>query len=69
MTRKMTEPTTTPRERAFMVGVELRGEDNFLNLDESLAELRLLRMLQVLSGWTIHPKVGSSPCTDNDRAW
>jgi GTP-binding protein HflX len=42
MTKKMAEPTTAPQERAFMVGVELRGENNYLNLDESLAELRLL---------------------------
>jgi GTPase len=42
MTRKIPELTSSPRERTFMVGVELRGEDNLLNLDESLAELRLL---------------------------
>jgi GTP-binding protein HflX len=42
MTRKTTEITIAPRERALMVGVELRGDDNLLSLDESLAELRLL---------------------------
>jgi GTP-binding protein HflX len=42
MSRKIPEPTTPPRERAFMVGVELRGDDNLLNLNESLAELGLL---------------------------
>lgn len=42
MTKKIPEITNAPRERAFMVGVEIRGENNLLNLDESLAELRLL---------------------------
>lgn len=42
MTKKIPEITNAPRERAFMVGVEIRGDNNLLNLDESLAELRLL---------------------------
>lgn len=42
MPKKHTEPTIAPRERAFMVGVEIRSETHLLNLDESLAELRLL---------------------------
>jgi GTPase len=42
MSKKTPEPTTRPRERAFLIGVELRKEDNLLTLDESLAELALL---------------------------
>jgi len=42
MAKKSTEPTTPPRERAFLVGVELRGEPALLPLDDSLAELALL---------------------------
>jgi GTPase len=42
MTKKVPEPTSRPRERAFLVGVELRNQDGFLSLDESLAELALL---------------------------
>lgn len=42
MAKKIPEPTTLPKERAFLVGVELRGEENLLSLDDSLAELSLL---------------------------
>ncbi|MCU0486434.1 MAG: GTPase HflX [Anaerolineales bacterium] len=42
MAKKQPEPTLPPRERAFMVGVEIRSDSHLLNLDESLAELRLL---------------------------
>jgi GTPase len=42
MVKKVTEPTTLPRERAFLVGVEIHNDKNLLSLDESLAELALL---------------------------
>ncbi|MHB0966853.1 MAG: GTPase HflX [Bellilinea sp.] len=42
MAKKSTESTTPPRERAFLVGVELRGEPALMTLDDSLAELALL---------------------------
>jgi GTP-binding protein HflX len=42
MGKKNTEPTQPPRERAFLVGVEIRGDMGFLSLDDSLAELALL---------------------------
>lgn len=42
MVNKRSEPTTLPRERAFMVGVELRKEEKLLTLDDSLQELALL---------------------------
>jgi GTP-binding protein HflX len=42
MTKKFSEPTKKPRERAFMVGVELYNQENLLSLDDSLAELELL---------------------------
>lgn len=42
MAKKSTQPTTPPRERAFMVGVELRSEPTILPLEDSLAELALL---------------------------
>jgi GTP-binding protein HflX len=42
MTKKIVERTTPPRERALLVGVELRGHDSLLSLDESLNELSLL---------------------------
>jgi len=40
--RKTPIPTTSPRERAFLVGVELHGRQQILSLDDSLAELALL---------------------------
>ncbi len=42
MSKKIAEPTLPPLERAFLVGVELRGEPSFLSLEDSLAELSLL---------------------------
>ena len=42
MPKKIPEPTRSPRERTFLVGVEIRSQENLLNLDESLAELSLL---------------------------
>lgn len=35
-------PTTPPRERVFLVGVEVHGQDHILTLEDSLAELSLL---------------------------
>jgi GTP-binding protein HflX len=42
MSKKIAEPTSRPRERAFLVGVELFGDSHLLSLDDSLAELALL---------------------------
>lgn len=42
MAKKIPEPTRPPRERAFMVGVELRSEPSLLSLNDSLEELALL---------------------------
>jgi GTP-binding protein HflX len=42
MPKKFTEPTKAPRERTLLVGVGIRGEENVLTLEESLAELELL---------------------------
>ena len=42
MAKKVAEPTRRPRERAFLVGVELRSEPSLLSLDDSLEELALL---------------------------
>lgn len=42
MTKRLSEPTTPPRERAFLVGVEFFHEKSLLTLDDSLAELALL---------------------------
>ena len=42
MSKKTVEPTNLPKERTLLVGVEIRGDDNILNLEESLAELSLL---------------------------
>jgi len=42
MAKKIPEQTEPPRERAFMVGVEIYGQENLLNLEDSLAELGLL---------------------------
>lgn len=42
MGKKTTEPTRPPRERAFLVGVEIYGQDELLSLDDSLLELSLL---------------------------
>lgn len=42
MSRKVAEPTILSRERAFMVGTEIHGQENLLSLIDSLAELSLL---------------------------
>ena len=42
MTKRIPEPTKAPRERAFLVGVELHGVENLLTLNDSLNELGLL---------------------------
>ena len=42
MTKRTPEPTVLPRERAFLVGVEIYNEKNPLSLDDSLTELTLL---------------------------
>jgi GTP-binding protein HflX len=42
MAKKYPQPTTAPRERAFLVGVDLYQEKTFLSLEDSLTELALL---------------------------
>ncbi len=42
MTKKIPEPTARPRERAFLVGVEIHGMKDLLSMDDSLTELGLL---------------------------
>ena len=42
MPKKTPEPTTSPRERTFLVGVDVFGKDQLLPLEDSLAELSLL---------------------------
>ncbi len=42
MAKKFPEMTKSPRERAFMVGVEIYGTKNLLSLEDSLDELELL---------------------------
>jgi GTPase len=42
MSKKSPQPTTPPRERAFLVGVEIHGQEKLLSLDDSLRELELL---------------------------
>ncbi|HSJ88962.1 MAG TPA: GTPase HflX, partial [Anaerolineales bacterium] len=42
MAKKYPSPTTPPRERAFLVGVDLYKDKNFLPLEDSLTELALL---------------------------
>jgi GTP-binding protein HflX len=42
MSKKTPLPTVSPRERAFLVGVELYGQGHLLTLEDSLAELSLL---------------------------
>lgn len=42
MAKKIPEPTLRPRERAFMVGVEIYNQAQLLNLEDSLVELALL---------------------------
>ena len=42
MSKKIPQPTNAPRERAFLVGVDLYQQKSFLPLTDSLAELALL---------------------------
>ncbi len=42
MTKRTPEPTKLPRERAFLIGVELRNQEQILTIDDSLTELGLL---------------------------
>src|SRR5215212_7717272 len=42
MSKKILQPTRAPRERAFLVGVDLYQQKSFLPLSDSLAELALL---------------------------
>jgi GTP-binding protein HflX len=42
MTKKNVYPTTLPKERTLLVGVEIYGDDNLLPMEESLAELTRL---------------------------
>ena len=42
MAKKTPEPTRAPRERAFVVGVEIYKQQNLLSLADSMAELALL---------------------------
>ena len=57
MTKKTPQLTLRPRERAFLVGVEIRGEEHLLSLQDSLTELALLSEtagLQVVGQSTQH---------------
>jgi len=42
MAKKTPESTVQPRERTFLVGIEIYGRDNLLSLTDSLVELALL---------------------------
>jgi GTP-binding protein HflX len=42
MAKKTPESTVSPRERAFLVGVEIYGQKHLLTLEDSLTELSLL---------------------------
>jgi len=42
MAKKQAEPTTPPRQKAFLVGADIRGEPSLLSLEDSLEELGLL---------------------------
>ncbi len=42
MPKKFSEPTIPPKQRAFLVGAEIKGKPDLLTLDDSLAELELL---------------------------
>ncbi|NIV12077.1 MAG: GTPase HflX [Aliifodinibius sp.] len=42
MTKKNTYPTTLPKERTLLVGVDIFGDENLLPLEESLSELARL---------------------------
>jgi GTP-binding protein HflX len=42
MAKRIPQPTTSPKERAFLVGVDLYQQKSFLSLQDSLNELALL---------------------------
>jgi len=42
MAKKQPEPTVRPRERAFLVGIEIKGREALLSIQDSLDELALL---------------------------
>jgi len=42
MPKKLPEPTTRPRERAYLIGVDIARNNNLLSLSDSLTELTLL---------------------------
>ena len=42
MAKKIPKYTQQPREKAFLVGVDIRGDEHLLTLDDSLTELGLL---------------------------
>ena len=42
MSKRIPKPTTPPKERAFLIGVDLFQQPGFLSLDDSLNELTLL---------------------------
>ena len=42
MTKRIPEPTKAPSERAFLVGVEFKNEENILSMEDSLEELAML---------------------------
>jgi len=57
MAKKIPESTLRPRERTFLVGVEIRGDEHLLTLKDSLMELALLAEtagLQVVGQSTQH---------------
>ena len=42
MSKKTPQPTVPPRERVFLVGVDVHGQNQLLTVEDSLAELSLL---------------------------
>jgi GTP-binding protein HflX len=42
MAKRLPEPTLHPKERAFLIGVDIHSQDHLLNVDDSLKELELL---------------------------
>ncbi|HWQ46700.1 MAG TPA: GTPase HflX, partial [Longilinea sp.] len=42
MAKRQPEPTQLPRERAFMVGIDLKSQPSLMTMEDSLAELALL---------------------------
>jgi len=42
MAKKIPQPTESPRERAFLVGIETKKQESLLSLEDSLTELALL---------------------------